>query len=50
MKEMIILPDGKVIHRVVTDYALDITTNRYKAEIEYKGTIYAVHFYNNFWT
>lgn len=49
MKEMIILPNGKVIYRVVSDYQLDATSGKYRAEIEYEGTIHIVHFYNNFW-
>ncbi len=46
---MIILTDGSVIYRVVSDYSLDVATNRYRAVIEHKGVMYEVYFYNNFW-
>lgn len=49
MKEMVLLPDGSRIYSVVSDYVLDESCNKYKAEIEHKGIKYVVHFYNNFW-
>ena len=49
MKEMIILPGGNKIYRVISDYSLDESCNRYRAEVVYNGVTYTVYFYNNFW-
>lgn len=49
MKEMVILPDGKVVYLVVADYVFDDEVQKYKAEVVYKAISYIVHFYNNFW-
>lgn len=49
MKEMIILPGGRTIYRIVTEYHLDTVSGKYRAEIEHDGVKYIVHFYGNFW-
>lgn len=36
-------------YTIVSDYEFDAVVNKYRAEIEYKGAKYVMHFYNNFW-
>ena len=49
MKEMIIFPDGTYVYLVVSDWVFDNAFGKYKAEIEWKGVVYTMHYYRHFW-
>ena len=49
MRELVILPDGTSIYRIMSDYSFDEQSGRYKSRITHKGVDYTVFFYANFW-